>query len=298
MKVTVLGSGAPPVPQTERAGTSIAISVGDETILLDCGHRTVQRLMENRIDMTEITEVLFTHHHLDHNSGFFRFAILGWALGRSHLNIYGPRGTTDLVKGMETSYQEHIRSWREYGHPPDEGRGISDIETYEVDAEFTREFSTCDVTALPVRHNVETVAYRIDDRQNSDSIVFSGDTGSGTGLSEFASGADVLIHECNWISPGTLLEMDDVAEEYLAPPFKQGYFDVLSDRLGSEPDEETAAIHSTPAQAGETASAAGVDTLVLTHLNPYRDAGGIRQEAEDVFDGRVIVADDSYSIEI
>lgn len=298
MEITMLGTGAPPVPQTERAGTSIAASFGDETILIDCGHRTVQGLMENQIDLTEITELLFTHQHLDHNAGFFRFAILGWALGRHHLNVYGPGGTTDLVEGMETSYREHIRSWKEYGHPPQEGRGISDIETYEVGEGFAREFSSCEVTAFPVRHNVETVAYRVEELQGDASFVFSGDTGSGVGLADFASGVDVLIHECNWISPGTLLDADRVDDRYLAEPFKSGYFDVLSKRLNSEPDEKTAAMHSTPAQAATTAEIADVDTLVLTHLNPYRDTEAIRQEAVDEFSGRVIVAEDSMNLSL
>lgn len=46
---------------------------------------------------------------------------------------------------------------------------------------------------------------------------------------------------------------------------------------------------------GEIAQDAGVQTLVLTHIMPYRDLETMRRDAEAAFDGEVIVAEDSLS---
>lgn len=57
-------------------------------------------------------------------------------------------------------------------------------------------------------------------------------------------------------------------------------------------------IHASPRQAAEVAADAGVDTLVLTHLNPYRDPAAMRANAAEVFDGEVRVAEDGLSFSL
>ncbi len=56
--------------------------------------------------------------------------------------------------------------------------------------------------------------------------------------------------------------------------------------------------HMTPAEAASLAADVGAGTLLLTHLWPTVDRTSAQAEAEAVFDGRVIVADELASFEI
>ena len=57
--------------------------------------------------------------------------------------------------------------------------------------------------------------------------------------------------------------------------------------------------HLTARQAGQVAAAGGVRRLVLTHFSQrYEDAGRHRDEAGEVFDGEVIVAEDLMRIPV
>lgn len=290
MEVTVLGSGAPPVPQLDRGGIGMALSIGDDTVLVDCGPLVVHRLMENQIDLTDIEEVYITHHHLDHTGSFPDFAILGWALGRQRLTVYGPEGTESLIEGLQTSYRDHIQSWRKFGHPPSDGTGITDLSARQIPSDFTKETGTWTVSAFPVEHNLETYAYRFDEHSTGHSFVYSGDTGSVSELTDLARDADILVHDSNWIESGTLLDEEDVPSEYMAPPYKEGYYDVLAERLEADSQEAVSSQHSMPSEAGLIADRAGVSTLVLIHLNPYVDTTAVRQKAQAEFDGDVRVA--------
>jgi ribonuclease BN (tRNA processing enzyme) len=290
MEITVLGSGAPPVPQGNRGGIGMALSIGDDTVLVDCGPLVVHQLMENEIDLTDIEEVYITHHHLDHTGSFAEFAILGWALGRQRLTVFGPDGTENLVAGLQTSYRDHIRSWREFGHPPSDGTGITDLSARQVPSDFTRETETWTVSAFPVEHNLETYAYRFDEHGTDHSFVYSGDTGPVPDLADFARDADVLIHDSNWIEAGTLLDEEDVPSKFMAAPYREGYYDVLAERLDADSQGAVSSQHSMPSEAGSIADRAGVSTLVLIHLNPYVDTAAVRQKAQAEFDGDVRVA--------
>lgn len=64
MKVTLLGTGSP-IPILERGGTALLITIQDRNILIDCGQKTVHRLLESSVDISEIEELFFTHHHID-----------------------------------------------------------------------------------------------------------------------------------------------------------------------------------------------------------------------------------------
>ena len=109
-------------------------------------------------------------------------------------------------------------------------------------------------------------------------------------MSEFAADADVLIHDCNIVGDTeTPLELEDVHERYADEP----YADYLSWIMSDDAETEQSDInHTTPADAGEIAAAASVDTLVLTHLNPLRNPTDIRTEAAAAFGGETVVAED------
>lgn len=113
-----------------------------------------------------------------------------------------------------------------------------------------------------VDHPCEAYALRVE--HGGRSLVYSGDTGPCEGLVELARGADVLLCEASW--PHT-------------PDMPSG-------------------VHLSGRQAGEHASAAGVGTLLITHVPAWIDAQAVLAEAKGAFDGPVelVRADGEYAV--
>ena len=275
----MLGTGSP-IPLLERAGTSLAVAVGEEILMIDCGPRAVYELIRNGIDPGAISDLLVTHHHIDHNAAFHHLAIVGWTAGRESLTVYGPPGTDTLIHSLYDIYEEDLAYRAQVGYPLE---AIQDIEWVPVDSGFTLNGPGYQVTALPVEHSIETYAYRID--HDGASVVFSADTRPCTRLAEFAEGADLLVHDAHMSPFGEPPEEGFVWESYTTP-------------YSREKHEALSRTHCTPEQAAETAAEAGVGRLVLTHIPPYRDLGAIRAEAETAYDGEVFVAEDGMTIDV
>ncbi|WP_436343643.1 MBL fold metallo-hydrolase [Natronorubrum sp. FCH18a] len=285
MKGTLLGTGSP-VPLPDRAGTSILVSVGGEKLLFDCGPGTVTRLLENGINPGSIDRLFFTHHHIDHNADFYNFVVANWARGDSQgaLRIHGPSPWTDsLLESLYDIYEEDIEYREDVGYPTS---GIWDIETSPINHGSVVETDRWRVEARAVDHSIETYGYRITDEETGHEIAFSGDTRKCDSVISLAEGADVLVQDC-CIAPVTA-----------DPPSNSETF-VWDTYTEAMPDEKREGLHQThcdPTEAGEIAAAAGVETVVLTHLLPYRDEEVMQDAASSAFDGTVIVAEDGLEI--
>lgn len=298
MEITVLGTGSPPVPQTDRGGIGIHLSLGDDDVLVDCGPLTVHRMVDHGINLVDIEDVFFTHHHIDHNSDFFQFAILGWSLGRDTLTTYGPEFTEEFVEGMPSVYHDHIESWQEYGHPPEHDAGIRDIEVKTIADAFPVRASDWEATAQPVQHNITTYAYRFEEAQTGRSFVYTGDTGAIPAVSTFAADADVLVHDAAQTTAETILEEEAIPPKYVQEPFKTDIYENYLRRIESDTDQDVLSHHATAAEAGDVAAEANVDTLVLTHLSPYHDRNGMIERAREAFDGEIHIAEQGLCLTV
>jgi ribonuclease BN (tRNA processing enzyme) len=105
-----------------------------------------------------------------------------------------------------------------------------------------------------VNHPIPTYAVRIE--HEGKSIVYSADTGESAALVELAADADLLLCEATMM-PG---------------------------------DPVIAGLHLTGKQAGEHASRAGVDRLVVTHVPPWGSPAVAAEEAATTFDGTIEIA--------
>ena len=121
---------------------------------------------------------------------------------------------------------------------------------------------TADMTihTTPVEHTRPTVAVRIEGKASGRVLVYSSDTRPCPGLCQLAAGADWLLHEATV--------------------------------------DEPAIGHSTSAQAGETAAAAGVGQLVLVHFDPAADQRLMVDEAAKSFGGPIEVGRDWMTFEL
>jgi ribonuclease BN (tRNA processing enzyme) len=125
---------------------------------------------------------------------------------------------------------------------------------------------------------VPSFAYRFDSADRS--IVISGDTARSDNLVKLAQGADVLVHEALWVPA-----VDRLATRQVNPAlFKKHMIDS----------------HTSIEDCGRVAAAAGVKTLVLSHLVPVDDPAISEQmwidAARPYFKGEIIVGRDLMEI--
>jgi ribonuclease BN (tRNA processing enzyme) len=136
------------------------------------------------------------------------------------------------------------------------------------------------VTTTLVDHPpvVPALAFRFDCPDRS--IVFSGDTTRCDNLIELAKGADLLVHEALWVPAVDRL----VARVPNAATLKKHIIDS----------------HTSVEDAGRVAAAAGVKTLVLSHLVPADDPAITEQmwidAARPYFKGEIVVAHDGMEL--
>ncbi|QHW31273.1 MBL fold metallo-hydrolase [Paenibacillus rhizovicinus] len=283
LTVILLGTGTPRAFEG-RAKSSVAVLAGSKAFLIDCGGAVVDQLIKAGVMPQRISDVLFTHHHSDHNSGFFDVFISSWRThvvpgrvfeGRSvPMNVYGPTTTRDIIGKMRESFDFDANLRVNYNLSAEEAAKINYFERNEgvvYDQDGIR------ITAFEVDHRpvYPALAYKVE--YNGKSVVVSGDTIPVANMITYSKGADLLIHESynkRWLD--ALIEEFPEQAQSLSNPAKY---------------------HSTTLEVAELAKQAGVPHLVLTHHIP---APYPTEEAEaeytrgmrDIYQGRITMGRD------
>lgn len=279
-RVILLGTkGGPPPGTSGRSNPSTVIVIRDVAYVIDCGYGVSRQLISAAIPLDRIRYVFITHHHSDHTLEYGPLIYHAWVSPKPpRIDAYGPAGLQQLTRGF-FAYQKFDIDTR----IADEG--MMDLRKLVSVHEFTGAGAVMrnddvKVTSCRVRHPPisQAYAYRFDTKERS--IVISGDTAYAPELAQFARGADVLVHEAMYLPA----------------------IDVLVKRAtnASRLREHLVASHTSTEDVGRIAAAAGVKTLVLSHLIPGDDpsitdeewAAGPRQS----FTGQVIVGKDLMEI--
>ncbi len=207
-KVTLLGTSTPnPLP--DRFGPSTLLEAGNEKLLFDCGRGATIRLWQLKIPLGTV-KLFITHLHSDHTVGIPDLWLTGFAplpYGRRNapFEVWGPRGTSEMMFYLEKAYQADIENRREFipnFDPQQVAVAAKDIEEGIV---FDR--NGVRVTAFRVKHaNLkDAFGFRVDYRGHA--VVISGDMAPNENFIKYAQGADVVIHEVGVARP-ELLEKD------------------------------------------------------------------------------------------
>lgn len=124
---------------------------------------------------------------------------------------------------------------------------------------FVLEHGELQFFSSPVRHVVPTIGLRFEFREGEKTVVYSSDTEPCKSIVRLAQGADVLIHEAGGEMVG----------------------------------------HSSARQAGSVAQEANVGRLMLIHYPTQEgDPEELLAEAQDAYDGEVVLAEDFMEIEL
>jgi ribonuclease BN (tRNA processing enzyme) len=279
LKLILLGTGGGPRPRKASSAPAQVLFVNDTAYVVDCGDGVARQLVLAGVPLPKLRHVFLTHHHSDHNADYGNLLSLAWTAGlRTRIDAWGPPPLDRMTKLFFEMNEFDIAARIE-----DEGRVPLEplVHVHELnEGGPVMQDENVKVTAALVRHPpvVPAFGFRFDARDRS--IVISGDTAPSEDLIKLAQGADVLVHDALFV-PGIDRLVAGVPN---ATRLKQS---IMSH-------------HTTAEDAGRVAHAAGVKTLVLTHLVPADDPAVTEQmwiDAASVhFRGRIIVGKDLMEI--
>jgi ribonuclease Z len=288
LTVVLCGTGGP-LADPNRAAACTAIIAAGRVMLIDAGPGSMETLVLADVPVDALAAVFLTHFHSDHIGDLGEAAVQSWIAGRrAPLEVFGPAGTSRVVDGFNAAYAQDadartLHHGEEYlpragaglrAHDVELG-GAADADAVAYQGEGLR------VTMFRVDHDPvrPAVGYRVEYKGRS--VVVSGDTRKSDSLIAHARGADLLLHEA--------LSRDLFAR---ATSVAQGLGLTRLAKLATDATD----YHTTPIQAGEAARAAGVRTLVFTHMVPgppnwlleRRFIAGV----SDVFGGEIVAGRD------
>ena len=271
-KIVVLGSGTP-VPDRNRAGSSIAIIHKGQAYLFDVGAGSVQNAVKARYKYdipalypSQIAAVFITHMHNDHTLDYVELSQRLWWRRDHKLKAFGPTGLHQMNKGLAMMMAADVAT-RSSGVQP-----LPNPTHYQVDGTeiepgvvFAKDGMTVEAFAVPHGDIKPAYGYKITTPDLT--VVISGDTAYSDQLAEIAHGADYLFHEV--ISDLGLSRNTE---------FWQNYHQQS---------------HTLASDIGKLANTAQVGTVVLYHALLYGvDSDIAVQEVQQFYSGKVVMAND------
>lgn len=299
MRVVILGSGGA-FPTARRMLPAVALLREGEMFIFDCGEGTQLQLAKSRLGWARLKAIFISHLHGDHVLGLPGLLMTMSMGDRSEpLVIYGPPG----LKAFVELTQKSLKFGLTYPLKVKEIRGGEVLRQPEYVIE-----------AIPVRHRVFTLAYRLVEDlrpgrfhlEKAQQLMIP----PGPLYHKLQSGEEITLSSGRVVKP----------EEVLGPPrpgrkvvylidtrpfpeeldFARGADLLIHDGMFDDEMEEEAHRrgHSTTRQAAELARKAHVRKLVLVHISPrYQNIYTLLPPAREVFASTRIARDlDVYEV--
>jgi ribonuclease BN (tRNA processing enzyme) len=278
-RLILLGTGGGPRPRKASSAAAQVIVANDIPYVVDCGNGVARQLAFAGVPLTTLRHIFVTHQHSDHNADYGNLIWLAWAAGlKTRVDTWGPPPLEQMTRLFfeMNAYDINTRI-------ADEGRVslVPLVHVHElIEGGVVMQDENVKVTATLVAHPpvVPAFAFRFDAPDRS--IVISGDTARSDNLVKLAQGADVLVHEALYMPAVDRL----VASVPNASTLKKHIVDS----------------HTAVEDAARVAAAAGVKTLVLSHLIPAEDPAVTDEMWIDAarahFHGTVVLAKDLMEI--
>jgi ribonuclease BN (tRNA processing enzyme) len=278
-RLILLGTGGGPRPRKATAASAQVIVSDGVAYVVDCGDGVARQLVSAGVPLINLRHVFLTHQHSDHNADYGNLLLLAWSAGlNSRVDAWGPPPIVQMTRQFFDLNAFDINT-----RIADEGRVplVPLVHAHDLTAGgVVMQDDRVKVTAAIVDHPPieHAFAYRFDTADRS--IVISGDTAVSKNLIALAKDADVLVHEVLWVPAVDRL----VATVPNATTLKQHIINS----------------HTSAEDCGRVASAAGVKTLVLSHLVPPDDPSITDQmwidAARKHFKGTIVVGKDLMEV--
>ena len=231
MKLHLLGVNGP-FPESGGATSGYLVSCQDTLLQMDLGAGVLSRL--TALTPPELLDaLLLTHWHFDHTSDLLPLIYRLQAMGKT-LDLYAPEDSSSAMLKIALD------------------SGCFRFRPVAAGDAFT--VGCVQVAAVPARHPVPTVGYRLEGEGRK--IGYTGDTNTLPGLAESYAGCSLL----------------------------------LADGLFPESVWTEEKPHLSAALAARLAREAGAGQLVITHLNPLYDPALLLREARKEFPAALLAS--------
>jgi ribonuclease Z len=288
----VLGT-ASQVPTRWRNHNGYVLRWDGEAILFDPGEGTQRQMLMAGLSVSPLTRICLTHFHGDHSLG------LPGIIQRISLDrVPHPVAVHFPAGGRE--YYDRLRHATSF-------RDDADLRPSPVGTDFAVTTPAGRLTALPLRHSLETYGYRLDEpdgrRMLPGRLAAHGITGPAVGeLQRTGRLGGVTLADVSEPRPGQSFAfvMDTgLCDNVFALADGVDMLVIESTFLAQDAAMAAQVGHLTAGQAATVARECRVRTLVLTHFSQrYADPGRFLAEARPHFDGDVVVAEDLMRVPV
>ncbi|GGL07123.1 ribonuclease Z [Mangrovihabitans endophyticus] len=291
-ELTVLGT-ASQVPTRARNHNGYLLRWDDEVILFDPGEGTQRQMLLAGHAVSPLTRICVTHFHGDHSLGLAG-VIQRLALDRT------PHPVAAHFPEGGRAYFDRLRYATSF-------RDNADVRPEPVGAGFAVPTRAGLLTALPLRHSIETYGYRLTEpdghRMLPGRLAAYGIGGPAVGeLQRSGRWGGVTIEQVSAPRPGQKFAfvMDTgLCDTVYALADGVDMLVIESTFLATEAALAEQVGHLTAGQAGAVAHECGVRTLVLTHFSQrYPDASRFAAEAAETFAGTIVLAEDLMRVAV
>ena len=311
VQVTFLGTSSG-VPTRSRNVSAVALRLPQrsELWLFDCGEGTQHQFLRSDLRVSQLSRIFITHMHGDHVFGLpGLLASLGLAGTCTGIDLYGPDPLRDYLEGVLRTSSTRI------GYPLRSHR----VRQAAASGELILDDGDLTVRCAPLSHRVPAYAYRVDQRPRPGR--FDVEQARALGIppgpiyAELKRGRSVTLEDgriingaslCGPERPGaSIVYCTDTVFCEAAVQLAAGADLLIHESTFAHAEAELAFArqHSTSTMAAQTALAAGVKQLALTHLSPRYVPGNpvtpedLLTEAQAIF-ANTVLAKDFLSIDV
>jgi ribonuclease Z len=284
VQITFLGTSSG-VPTRSRNVSSVALRLPQrgELWLFDCGEGTQHQVMRSDLKISQLTRIFVTHLHGDHIFGLMGLlATCGLAGNTSRVDIYGPPNLNEYLTACRRYSGTHFSY-------PVQVHTVQPGIVYEDD-EFT---VICDL----LTHRVTTFGYRVTEKDRSGRFDIDKakalEIPPGRVYGQLKRGETVTLLDGRTINGKDLCGETEIGRKIAyctdtvfcdnAVSLAMDADLLIHEATFAHRDADLAfqRLHSTSTMAAQTALAAGVKQLIMTHFSP-RYAPGNPIEFKDL----------------
>ena len=192
--VALLGTkGGPAIRPGSSMPTSNLYHLGGQDIVVDCGLGVTKGLVDQDMQLKDLSLVFITHLHSDHFIELGPLIHTAWTAGlKTPVEVYGPPGLDAYWDGFLASMKCDIDLRVE-----DEGRPDprSLVTIHHIREGTFYDHDSLKVAAIRTIHPPLIDCFALSFKTDGVHVVCSGDTAPLDTLEDFARGADLLVHE-------------------------------------------------------------------------------------------------------